>query len=216
MTGELWLTEIRIDQRHSSARGDLRSITSMHRTVMSMFPQAGSDSARSEHGVLHRLDSTGRGPVLLVQSSVKPDTAAIAPGYGNIRSVSLVPLLERLRPGTVIRYRILANATKKSAVGNTKGKRIALGAGPARNWWERHSSAAGLAVDPGFTLVSESLTGREADDGKITVRPWRIDGIASVEDPAALDAAIRAGIGRARAYGCGLLTLAIGTASGDT
>ena len=210
MTGpDLHLTRVRINPRNSTARSDLRSAISLHRTVMSMFPDVPDSAARSALGVLHRLDATGSGPVLLLQSVAVPNIEALPDGYGDTRVTSLGALLVRLRSGTPVRYRIVVNATKKVGSGEQAGKRIALGAGPTKLWWVRRADAAGLDLAEEPILVSTSITGSDDIDGRVTLRPWQVDGVAEVRDPALLTAAIREGIGRGKAYGCGLLTLAL-------
>jgi CRISPR system Cascade subunit CasE len=213
MMNELWLTEIRINPRHHAAGRDLRSITQLHRTVMSMFPDTAADRPRQSLGVLHRLDSTPTGPVLLVQSVPRPNVDVIPDDYGMTRAVSLLPLVERLQLGTPVRYRILVNATKKLGTGDRKGKRVALGAEAAREWWPQRAEDAGLSLVGECTMVGDTLVGREGDDGRITLRPWRIDGVATVGDPSATMKALELGIGRGRAYGCGMLSLSLLPAS---
>lgn len=208
MSAGLWLTEIRLNERDRTVGRDLRSVTQLHRTVMSLFPDTAEPNARQSFGVLHRLDSTANGPVLLVQSQERPNADAVAATYGTARTVSLLPLFERLSPGLQVRYRILLNATKRVASGEQKGKRLALGAQATRDWWAARAAGTGLQLVGDCTLVSETLSGREGDDGRITVRPWRVDGTATVQDAASLAAAITAGIGKGRSYGCGLLTIA--------
>ncbi|ANN17253.1 type I-E CRISPR-associated protein Cas6/Cse3/CasE [Amycolatopsis orientalis] len=53
-----------------------------------------------------------------------------------------------------------------------------------------------------------TIAGRKAETGKITVEPVRYDGHLVITDPAAFSDALVTGIGRAKAYGCGLLSLA--------
>jgi CRISPR system Cascade subunit CasE len=49
---------------------------------------------------------------------------------------------------------------------------------------------------------------RDQDRGGIVVEPVRYDGHLIITDPDAFTTAILNGIGRAKAYGCGLLSLA--------
>lgn len=53
-----------------------------------------------------------------------------------------------------------------------------------------------------------TLVGKRRQAAKITVEAVRFDGHLVVTDPVAFAEAVTAGIGRAKAYGCGLLSLA--------
>lgn len=177
---------------------------------MSLFPGGIGSTPRADLGVLYRLETAHHNLRLLVQSLQEPDTSNLPVGYTDAGAVPLGPLLERSVPGTTVRYRIVANATKRFARGaqHLAGKRIALGADDTRLWWATQATVAGLALLDDPTLQSDTITGRDPTDGRITLRPWRIDGSARVTDSNALADAIAAGIGKGRAFGCGLLTIA--------
>ncbi len=207
--GGLYLARIRMNARNREARRDLRDVGELHRRVMSMFPDVSNEDARTSMGILHRLDIIDDRPVLLVQASVQPDFDKLPEGYGDTALTSMTPLIEILKEGLAVRYRIVANATKRPKSGPMRGRRIALGVEDARKWWERQASEAGLLLADRPTLVSETLTGTSSKKSKLTLRPWRIDGIASVGDVGKLTTALRVGMGRGRAYGCGMLSVAI-------
>ena len=206
---ELWLIRVRMNVRNREARRDLRNVGELHRTVMSMFPDVSDDDARQSMGVLHRLDSINERPVLLVQAWVQPNPNALPQGYGDAALTSLIPLMEILKEGLMVRYRLTVNATKRPRSGPMSGKRIALGAEGTRAWWVERAPEAGLLLVDAPTLVSETLIGASSNDARLTLRPWRIDGVASISDVGQLTTKLRVGMGRGRAYGCGLLSVAV-------
>jgi len=206
---ELWLIRVRMNARSREARRDLRNVGNLHRTVMSMFPDVPDDEARQSMGVLHRLDVINERPVLLVQASVQPNLDALPEGYGEATLTSLTPLMEILEEGLAVRYRITANATKRPKSGPMRGKRIALGAEDTKTWWAERAPEAGLLLADEPTLVSETLTGASSEKSRLMLRPWRIDGVASVADVGKLTNTLRVGMGRGRAYGCGMLSVAV-------
>ena len=72
----MYLSRLVINPRNPDARRDLDDLYSMHRRVMSAFPQVdGPGDARTQLAVLHRLDVDQRNgaTVLLVQSGLTPD-----------------------------------------------------------------------------------------------------------------------------------------------
>jgi CRISPR system Cascade subunit CasE len=207
---ELYLIRIQMNARNAKARRDLRDVGELHRTVMSMFPDVINEDARRSMGILHRLDIIHDFPILLVQASVQPDLDKLPKGYADGTALtSMTPLIEMLKEGLAVRYRILANATKRPKSGPMGGRRIALGVEDAKTWWERRAPEAGLLLADRPNLVSETLTGTSSKNSHLTLRPWRIDGMASVGDVGKLTTALRVGMGRGRAYGCGMLSVAI-------
>ncbi|BFO16736.1 hypothetical protein SHKM778_31240 [Streptomyces sp. KM77-8] len=92
--------------------------------------------------------------------------------------------------------------------------------GPAADdWWQRQAGNAGLHV---LTLRSQPVDAARdrqhpagtapADRAKkinrIHHHRVRFDGTATVTEPDLLRAAVQSGIGRGKAYGCGLLSIA--------
>lgn len=74
----LWLTRLtpsptsRLAQRELGAGG----ATSLHRRVMSLFPDGIEDQVRVHFGILFRIEDTPRGSHLLLQSNQPPSPAA--------------------------------------------------------------------------------------------------------------------------------------------
>jgi len=204
---ELWLARIQMNLRHPGVRRDLRQVESLHRTVMSLFPDIDSEAARAALGALHRVDMVREKPVLLVQSGCMPDFARLDPRYGETALVSLRSLFTTLRPGAIVRYRLLVNATKRPAAGPMAGKRVALGERETLKWWTARAPSLGLILNTEPGAIKDSLFGGASNGVRVTLRPWRLDGVASVDDLDQLEAGVRAGVGRGRAFGCGLLSL---------
>lgn len=132
---------------------------------------------------------------------------------------------QALAPGNLLRFRLRGNATKRLPVqtdapspDRLAGKRIALLRSEDQlGWLKRKLVMAGCTMIDAATRP-DALTGS-------TQRGWRrkeegerqpplefgavlFDGVLRVEDPVLLGQALRAGIGPAKAYGFGLLSLA--------
>lgn len=206
---ELWLSQIRLDIRNGSVRRDLGDPAAVHKRVMSLFPDVTDPTARAALGVLHRADERSDGILLLIQSRHEPDLGALPSGYGSATTTDLDRLLGTLGTGDLVHYRIVANASKRAATGPKAGKRIALGASDTHKWWAERATRAGLALISEPSLDGQLLGGRRAAS-RITVRPWRIDGLGQIVDVERLREAVATGIGPGKAYGCGMLSLARG------
>ena len=205
----LWLARIRPDRRRKEVRKDLRDIVSLHHTVMKLFPDGIGNQARRQAGVLFRLDETATGWHLLVQARIEPDPARLPEGYRSFELRKLQPLLDVLRPGMTVHYRLAGNASKRRAdAGDRKrGPVVPLNGAEIDNWWTRRAQAAGLTVIAGRSETLDSVSG-ESRTGKVRHAITRFDGVAVVTDADAVREAIVTGIGRGKAFGCGMLSLA--------
>lgn len=216
----VWLTRVVPDPRHRAAAYDLGgagSAVNLHRRLMSLFPDGIGSDARAKLGVLFRAEDTPTGTHLLLQSTYQPDVGRLPDGYGTAVSRPLDPLLDALRPGLAIRYRCVASpvrkpgATTRAAYGLPAV--IALSGAAADEWWARQAEACGLRT---LTLTSQQLDGIRGQRGKsgaaakqrISHNRTRFDGTALITDAELLRTKLVEGIGRAKAYGCGLLSIA--------
>ncbi|MBU3865032.1 type I-E CRISPR-associated protein Cas6/Cse3/CasE [Streptomyces sp. 4503] len=110
---DLWLTRVIPDLRSRQARRDLPSAVGMHHRIRQLFPDTEAEQARAVLGVLFRIEDGPQGPHILIQSQAQPDTTALPVGYGTIATKPLTPLLEGLKAGRPVRYRIAASAVRK-------------------------------------------------------------------------------------------------------
>ncbi|MFK0172604.1 type I-E CRISPR-associated protein Cas6/Cse3/CasE [Streptomyces sp. NPDC090306] len=223
----LWLTRLTPQPTSRQAQQELGGNTphgSLHRRVMSLFPDGVPEQARTHYGVLFRVEDTPRGSFLLVQSNQPPDPGRLPAQYGTLTTRPLDALLDALEAGRTLHYRCTASPVRKP--GATTRAHYNLPAvvplnGPAaEEWWHRQANAVGLKpltlqshpVDAARDRQHPTSTGNPGRDPKNTNRVHhhrvRFDGTATVIDPDQLRAAIRQGIGRGKAYGCGLLSIA--------
>ncbi len=207
------LTRIRLNTRDRNVQRDLSSSVQLHKTIMRLAPDHLGDEARRDSGVLFRLDDTADGPVVLVQSQILPDLARLPVGYGTTQVRDLTSMFKVLGSGMQVRYRIAANASKRlrpspqeRAQGRSRGKVKALSGTAALEWWQRRAEQAGLLVHTAVPTPMRTLRGR-GEDGLLHGLV-RFDGLATVTDPVALTEAVLSGIGKGKAYGAGLLSLA--------
>jgi len=121
--------------------------------------------------------------------------------------------------GQVLGFRLVANPTKKvTAPGQRQGKRVALldiadgdGLTPAQQWLHRKAGLGGF--DLLHVLTEEFRLGaRSAAEGagkpQLPFYGVRFDGLLRVSDPARFAESVRQGIGPAKSFGFGLLSLA--------
>ncbi|KAA2246400.1 type I-E CRISPR-associated protein Cas6/Cse3/CasE [Solihabitans fulvus] len=217
----MFLTKLNVNVRSREFRRDFANIHDMHRTVMSAYPAVDAGiPARQAHGVLWRLDPTHSGYIQYTQSHTIPDWTRLPPGYlatpAEVRP--LQPVLDAIAPGRKLLFRILANATQDIRPPELRGasRRVAHRSAESQiNWLigkgERHGFVIPTGRD-GKPDVAPSpvpnMTGDKGGTKPITIGAVRFDGHLIITDAQAFTDAVVTGIGRARAYGCGLLTVA--------
>ncbi|MGW0334738.1 type I-E CRISPR-associated protein Cas6/Cse3/CasE [Streptomyces sp. NPDC003011] len=216
----LWLTRIVPDMHSREARRDLRGANTamgLHRRLMSLYPNHAEPDPRARFGVLFRIEDTSDGQHILLQSSHEPDLTRLPDGYGTALTRPLDPLLEALKTGLTIRYRCTASPVRKPGA-TTRARynlpaAIPLAGEDADEWWTRQADNAGLKP---LTNHSQALEAARAvrtpnsgsQEQRIRHNRIRFDGTAIIISPDLLRQKITEGIGRGKAYGCGLLSIA--------
>lgn len=218
----MYLTEFDLNTGRRSARHLLASRERMHAAVLGCFPPG--QSSDGEFRTLWRLDTNGSHSTrLLLVSRLRPDLTALneqagwatgAPG----RTAAYDGFLDRLQAGQTWRFRLVANPTHSvRAQPGERGRRVAhVTAGYQRDWLLKRGEAIGVTFPPDPAgEPSLSVTRREtarferAKAAKpVTLSLAQYDGALSVSDPVLLRNALIQGVGPAKGYGCGLLTLA--------
>ncbi|MFE5952636.1 type I-E CRISPR-associated protein Cas6/Cse3/CasE [Streptomyces massasporeus] len=208
------LTRIIVNRDHRQARSDLANRPGLHKTLMRLLAHPAGPTPRKTGGLLFRLEP-GLDPVLLVQTADTPNLTGLPGGYGTTDTRDLTPLLTALTPHLPVRYRITAAPTAYRPTGappdpvtgrRPRGKVTPLQGPDAQAWWHRKATNAGLHLTTPPATVSRAFPSpdRPAPFYKLT----QFDGTATITDPDRLATALREGIGKGKAYGAGLLTLA--------
>lgn len=197
-----------------SPRGwNIDSPTFRHRAVMGLF---GKVEGRAESGILFRLDRVaGQAPYFLVQSEVEP---VVPEGISGVEVREFEPPI--LGEGQPVSLRVAVNAVRRKTeeVGGKKRTRVtsvpfdfdhrAVEAGETTvsSWLARKLSPAVRELEV-VNHVRDVLKDPQAKGGSKALQVDTVDAIALVADPEALAELIRRGIGREKAYGCGLLSV---------
>jgi CRISPR system Cascade subunit CasE len=213
-----WLARLALDTSRTDVREELRNAVAMHRRVMSLFPDLPElDEARRHFGVLHRVERAEQQAVLMVQSNREATPERLPNGYAvNSASRTIDPLLNALAHGRRLHYRCDANPIRRPGritreLYKNLPPVVALHGRHADDWWHRRAGLAGLKIHTHLSHPLDAAVGRRGKgSGALKVRHHRVrfEGTAEIVDPDALRAAMTGGIGKGRAYGCGLLTIA--------
>ncbi|MGW1177417.1 type I-E CRISPR-associated protein Cas6/Cse3/CasE [Kitasatospora sp. NPDC002543] len=210
----LWLTRIVPDPRSRDARRDTAGAVDLHHRMMSLFPDhVAEEEPRRRLGVLFRTESTAGGDQILLQSGQRPELDRLPTGYGQAVTKPLTPLLDALRPGLHIRYRIAANPIRRPtrATRELYGLKavVPLLGAAADDWWARQAEASGLNIGILHSSPLEAAKGNRRSDQR-PVKHDRVlfEGTAVITDADRLRTRLTEGIGKGKAYGCGLLSIA--------
>jgi CRISPR system Cascade subunit CasE len=175
----------------------------VHRQVMGLFGDlGGGPGARANGGVLYRIEhAVGDGRVL-IQSRVEPVDDGVV-------TRPLEPLLDALESGRQVRFLLEANPCRTvnhrdEATGVTRHFRAPICPEELPGWIAtRIEGAMEITALEVTTQRPRSLEGR----GVMAVASFQ--GYGSVRDPTSLRRHVAEGVGRGKAYGCGLLSVSM-------
>ncbi len=218
----MYLSQLTLNFRSREARRDAGDDYQMHSTLARLFngttkaeherDLAGSAFAQKER-VLFRIERyTGDRLVrVLIQSYEEPNFSKLPVGFcampPQVRSDYSDKLIA-LRSGQVLRFRLRANPTVKR-----QGKRWGLREPDQQQaWLVRKLREAGAELMDCCFMPHEIVLSHKhkavATEPRQTLLSVMFEGILRVTDPSALRIAVENGIGSAKGYGFGLLSLA--------
>jgi CRISPR system Cascade subunit CasE len=218
----MFLTRMPINPRRRRTRLFLASPQALHAAVMAAF----ADSRPTQDGrVLWRLDTYGaHRAILYTVSPEKPDFTHLVEQAGwptteTWETRAYDPLLESLRAGQHWQFRLTANPVRS---GRRQGWADTKPVGHVtvkqqEQWLIDRAAKAGFQIAPSLhsdtagvdlAVVGRSIRRFRRNNDTVTIATATFQGHLEVTDPAALRHTLTHGIGRAKSYGCGLLTLA--------
>lgn len=226
----MYLSRMFLNPQRRGTRKLLASPEAMHAAVLSAFPP--NSELVSEAGrVLWRVDREGHSLALYVVSPEEPSFEHLQQqaGWENQESWAIRdygPVLDGISVGKRFRFRLAANPVKSVHNPQTgKSKRLAhVTAAQQRSWLLDRADVMGVRLLPAdfSRTVSDdannedlavSVTAREVmkfrrNRRMITIARAQFDGIVEVTDADKFRQILTHGIGKAKGYGCGLLTVA--------
>lgn len=222
----MYLSRIEINPQRMETRRALTSPQIMHAALESSFPSEDIRSTRN----LWRVDKLGNSLYILLQSPCKPDFTHIVEQFGwpaseqRWETRDYEPFISRLKPGQSWRFRLRANPVRSLKITDEKqarGKVVHhVTVEQQKKWLYDRSLKCGFAVisenkndwpaqqQYSFDVVQSDLVNFKRRGEKITLSLVTFEGVLKITDGEIFVQNMMKGIGRAKAYGCGLLTLA--------
>ena len=201
-----YLTQIKLNDSRRSTWGILKQLEPVHALVEKMFPN-GSER------VLWRIDNNYEGPVLYVLSTEIPDAPGVVEQFGwprldyrdQVRTAKMATFFDDLKTGDRFGFRVAINPVRH----NGKLGRDTLIVGKrAIDLIKERLESNGFSVGSEIRQVDESHCQLWKNGNRSTRVITSFEGILTIEDPDKAVKALTGGIGRMKAYGAGLLTLA--------
>lgn len=208
-------TRLTVDGRHPRIRDAVVDAHLMHALVMDGFTDhidADQTSPRAALRVLYTQRSGDNRIDLLVQADTVPDYTSL-PGLVSVTDWDETPP-EHGRVAFQLTAAPATNTTRPADGGPRRPRRPITDPAEQQDWLHHKLARNGLAVDQ----MTSVATGELASGHKSKPRPQRrtrwdvfhhatvtVTGAGTITDPGMFTAALRDGIGPAKAYGCGLL-----------
>lgn len=225
----MFLSRVQLNPARRGAQQLLASPHALHAAVLAAFPDP---SPTSVGRVLWRLDVAEHTAYVFVVSPARPDFTHLVEqaGWPSRDDTQLVrpyaPLLERIQNGHRYGFRLTANPTHSPrTVPGERGKVFGhVTVAQQEQWLRDRQERAGFVLDTvpearpvegAATASADALVVKDRQtlsfsrrETRVTLRVATYEGRLVVTDHDAFAHALTHGIGRAKGYGCGLLTIA--------
>lgn len=218
----MFLTRMYLNPRRRQTGRFLRDPQAMHAAVESAFPPHTSNGRR-----LWRIDGEGENTKLLLLSEEPPSLEHVQEQAGwqtsSWETRPYEPLLTRLRRGQQYGFRLVANPVHTVTLPSGEKKRVAhVSARHQLQWLAERAEHIGVeflppkpepdgadheGIESAVKLSSRETLRFRRGEQQVTLARAQFDGTLEVANVDALRQALVQGIGRAKAYGCGLMTL---------
>lgn len=222
----MYLTRMNLNPRRRGTRKLIESPEVMHAAVMSAFPPTGAESdSEQDARVLWRLDrsaDTAHTVVLYISSPTVPDLTHVAEQAGwpttqGWETRDYDDFLDGLGRGQSRGFRLTANPvhSARRTPGDKDTKVLAhVTVSQQEQWLVDRSAKHGFSIARGAdgtpdlaVTRRELLSFHKKGHAAVTLGVAQFDGVLEIEDPVELRNLLVRGLGRAKAYGCGLMTL---------
>ncbi|MBW4722317.1 type I-E CRISPR-associated protein Cas6/Cse3/CasE [Saccharothrix obliqua] len=214
------LTRFQINAARRASRSLLASPQKLHAAVMSAFPPSAPTPADGR--VLWRVDRNQHQVLLYLVSPHRPDLTHLVEQVGwptthTWDTRDYQPLLDRIKPGQQWAFRLKANpvGNRRKTSDSPRSQRFGhVTVAQQTDWLLTRAERHGFAVTLGEHKEPDvAVRGREQlvfkrQSADVTLSTAVFEGHLEVTDADLLRATLINGIGPAKGYGCGLLTLA--------
>lgn len=226
----MYLSRIPLNPARQGTRLFLSSPQVTHAAVMASFPPSDHTDDRSpvsDGRVLWRIDRAENAIHLYVVSPTRPDFTHVVeqagwPTTSTWATRDYRDLLDDLATGQQWHFRLTANPVRRAMDRQRndpteRGRTTGLDSEGQLQWLQRKAADHGFELgqcvsgdskEPDVIITDRRSVTFQRHSQKVSLSTATFEGTLQVTDPQLLRGALVGGIGRAKGYGCGLLTLA--------
>lgn len=215
----MYFTRMALNPARRGTRFLRASPHAMHAAVLAGFPPDVSTHT-TEGRVLWRIDQGGHETHLYIVSPESPDLTHLIEQAGWLLSSTwqtraYTPLLSQIARGQHYAFRLVANPVRQPRDAELGGRRVGHVTAAQQEQWlieraERNGFSIRKRIDsvPALVVSDREVKRFSRGSSTVTLSTARFDGQLEVTDEGLLRRALTGGIGAAKGYGCGLMTLA--------
>lgn len=208
----MYLSRLLLDPANRQVRAEIANRYQLHRTLTAQFKR----STRNQIGLLYRLEPedlyTYKPITLLVQTQIEPEWDALR-NKGLLTHDAEVKVFDvHSQIGSQYYFRLFANPTIRRAKGEWAGKRVELRTEEEwAAWLTRKGKSGGFQILTANATDKGKIISQKFDDDKsqkIQHQAVLFEGALEVNHPDLFTLTITNGIGSAKGFGFGLLSIA--------
>lgn len=219
----MYLSLLRLNPLSRHVSRDIHDVSELHRTIMSVFPEVDKgENPRAVHRVLHRLELDPRNGEarLYVQSKTKPDWLVLPRDYtigDDAEQFAIKPvgdIYSKIVEGRRLRFRLRANPTRKIDTKTRSdgirrhGRRVPVrGEQEQIAWLIRQGGRHGFEVNQLRIAAFGSAELKRSRKQRRTFQGVLYEGHLTVVEYQAFQKALFNGIGPAKAFGFGMMSV---------
>lgn len=208
----MYLSQLLLDPASRQIRNDLANRYELHRTLCAQF----ENTEMKEIGLLYRIEQPDIYEVkpitLLVQTEIAPNWNRLFEKGMLVQKAGIKRFELEFQKGDSFYFRVMANPTVRRKEGSFAGKRVELRLKEEHDaWLQRKGKAGGFDIksldskDLGKILSTKNENGKKLT---ITHQAVQFEGLLDVMERTLFLISLRNGIGSAKAFGFGLISLA--------
>lgn len=208
----MYLSRLFLDPANRQVRAELSNRYQLHRTLLAQFDGVN----RNEIGLLFRIEPedlyTYQPITLLVQTQIKPCWDDLLQRGVIIQKAETKTYNLNIQIGNQYYFRLLANPTLRKTKGDWAGKRVELRTTEEYEaWLTRKGKNGGFTVKSLSAIDKGKIISQKFEDGKkhvIQHQAVLFEGVLEITDFELFRKTIENGIGSAKGFGFGLLSIA--------
>ena len=204
----MFLSRVPLDTTKHEVRRALSSPQRLHAALENCFK-----NDVEKYRTLWRIDSLNDHLYILILSKYRPDFSNFEAQFCSDKGQSkeYAPFLNSIQNGQTVKFRLRANPTQSKSLPNQRGKVFPLLSNEGRKeWLLKRAENNGFSLESDYFEVIEVIPQRfyrKQNEKPVLITSVTYEGQLTIIDILKFKNLLVNGIGRGKAYGCGLMTV---------